>query len=127
MDALSMGLASEFIAAGYKEFSDATRRPEPHEYASLHKRFYTEVDDKGYRAYSIEIRVYDMHRISNYPRVDTQMPRWILEAHVRFYGNGLAGADEIPSTDIHFVAKDVALTEAHAARMWHAMGRTYYE
>lgn len=124
MSILEEGLAAEFIAAGYKEFSDGTRMPAPQEYANLRKLFYTEVEGKSYRSYAIEIRIFDMHRLNTYPQVCTDLPRWIFEAHIHFYGNGMEGVEEILPTNVSYVVKDVEQTERHAVRLWYAMGQT---
>lgn len=114
----------DFIAAGYIEGSDLSRIPNPHEYATLCKSFKHEVDGESLKAYLLKIRVYDMHRLKNYPRVDTKLPRWNFEANVQFHGSVCEGLEPIPTTTVSFVVESVEQAENHARRLWLAMGQT---
>ena len=122
MSILEEGLAAEFIAAGYTEYSDSTRMPSPQEYANLARKVYIGADKE--HAYTIQVRVYDMHRLSNYPRIATSCPRWIFEAHIQYYGSTCEGLEPVPTTNVSFVVESVMQTENHARRMWIAMGQT---
>lgn len=114
----------DFIAAGYIEGFDPVRVPHPHEYTALYKSFKHEVDGEKHNAYLLSVRVYDMHRLKNYPRVNTHLPRWNFEANVAFSGSECEGMEPIPSTHISFVVESVEQAENHARRMWIAMGQT---
>lgn len=113
-------LYTEFVQAGFHPYVDIVRKPHEHECAALARSYRHEVDGEKAHAYSIVIRIFDMYRIPNYPKVPEQ--RYIFEAHVSYYR--LLGDVELPATNVHYVVKSVREATDHAYRLWVAMGQS---
>ena len=120
MDVLKDSLYKNFKAEGFKEYVDILEPLHEHSAGPSLKSKFHDIDSREH-SYTIAISVFDLHKIPNYPK---SQKRFVYEADVRFYGNGMSGDDEIPQTQISYTVTSVKQATDHAYRMWQAMGRT---
>lgn len=120
MDVSKDSLHKNFLAEGFTEFTDPLEPMHVHAAGPSLKSKFHDIDTREH-SYTIVIAVFDLHKIPNYPR---NQKRFVYEATVRYYGNGMVGDDEIPQTTISYTVNSVKQATDHAYRMWQAMGRT---